>query len=574
VAQIVVGGGTAGLALSTRLSQRLPNSKILVIEAGEEALGEDRINIPGRKGSTLGTKYDWNFTTVAQDGAGGRVLAQNRGKVLGGTSALNLLTYDRASEREYDGWKEVGNPEWGWDSFVKRMQKSENFTSANSQFYSGAEDVGRNGPIRGTINRFIPSHQNAWIPTVKSLGIPENKHSFNGDLIGVFYSPSSINPTHYTRSYSANEYLPLAGTNLKVLPQTRVAKVNFEKLGSSYKATGVTLQDGSVLKAKKEVILSCGSFQSPGLLEASGIGRADILSAANITKLIDLPGVGENLQDHIRVQSSYQLKDNYTSFDILRYNQTFAAEQLQLWRDDKLSMYDYTGSAYAFMNWAQAGNDSSALLAAARAAVGTSTAPADVKHLAWLSDPKVPQLEVIMSDGYTGVKGYPATGTPLYGKGFFALIAAVMHPLSRGSVHINPADPLGKPVIDPNYLSNEYDLKAAIAGIKKCRQIAQTKPLADVWVAEYEPGLDAVKTDEEWRAYVLANTLSIYHPVGTCAMLPKAKGGVVDSKLKVYGTKNLRVVDASIIPVLISAHIQTAVYGIAEMAADMITEDQ
>jgi choline dehydrogenase-like flavoprotein len=544
--------------------------KILVIEAGEEALSEDRINIPGRKGSTLGTKYDWNFTTVAQPGAGGRVLAQNRGKVLGGTSALNLLTYDRASEHEYNGWEEVGNPGWGWNSFVTKMQRSENFTSANSQFYTGSEDVGTTGPIRGTINRFIPSHQDAWIPTVKSLGIPENKHSFNGDLLGVFYSPSSINPTHYTRSYSASEYLPLAGSNLKVMTQTRVAKVNLEKSGMSYKATGVTLQDGTVFKAKKEVILSCGSFQSPGMLEASGIGRADVLSAANITKLIELPGVGENLQDHIRIQSSYQLKDNYTSFDILRYNQTFAAQQLQLWRDDQFSMYDYTGSAYTFMNWAQAGNDSAALLAAAQAAVGTSTAPADVKHLAWLSDPTVPQLEVIMSDGYTGVKGYPAPGAPLYGKGFFSLLAAVMHPLSRGSVHINPADPLGKPIINPNYLSNDYDLKAAIAGIKMCRRIAQTAPLADVWVSEYEPGLDTVNTDEEWRAYALANTLSIYHPVGTCAMLSKAKGGVVDSKLKVYGTTNLRVVDASVIPVLISAHIQTSVYGIAEMAADII----
>ncbi len=177
-----------------------------------------------------------------------------------------------------------------------------------------------------------------------------------------------------------------------------------------------------------------------------------------------------------------------------------------------------------------------------------------------------------MSDGYTGVKGYPAVNTTLYGKGFFSLIAAIMHPFSRGTVHINASNPLGKPLIDPRYLSNEYDLQAAIAAIKKCRQIALTPPIRDVWVSEYEPGLNNVNTDAEWRDFVLNTALTIYHPVGTCSMLPKRDGGVVDSKLKVYGTENLRVVDASIIPVLISAHMQTAVYGIAEMAAEIIID--
>jgi choline dehydrogenase-like flavoprotein len=194
------------------------------------------------------------------------------------------------------------------------------------------------------------------------------------------------------------------------------------------------------------------------------------------------------------------------------------------------------------------------------------------KHLEWMSDPTVSQLETIFSDGYTGVKGYPAVGTPLYGKDFFSLIAAIMHPLSRGSVHINPTNPQGNPIIDPNYLGNEYDIQAAIAAVKKNRQIALTPPLRDIWVDEYEPGLNNVNTDAEWRDFVLNTTLSIYHPCGTCAMLPKKDGGVVDSKLKVYGTTNLRVVDASIMPVLISAHLQTAVYGIAEMAAKFIIE--
>ncbi|PMD45980.1 GMC oxidoreductase [Hyaloscypha variabilis F] len=568
---IIVGGGTAGVALSTRLSQGLPDSKILLIEAGPAAFDELGINVPGKKGSTLGTQYDWNFTTIPQPALKNRVLAQNRGKVLGGSSALNLLTYDRASASEYDGWGEVGNPGWDFDTFEDMMDRAENFTSADTEWYDDDNDgINTDGPVRGTINRFIPAHQNGWVPTLNSLGIETNKEYMSGNPLGVMYSSSSIDPTHYNRSYSANAYLPLAGPRLTVMTDTTVLKVNLKQDHHGYYATGVTLANGTVINATQEVILSAGSFQSPGLLELSGIGNKTVLAAAGIEQLIELPGVGENLQDHIRIQTSYQVKENYTSFDILRYNTTYATEQLQLWFEGKYSIYDYTGSAYSFMTWKQAIGNDSTLRALAQAAVGSSKHPADTKKLEWLSDPTIPQLEVIMSDGYTGVKGYPAIGTALYGKGFFSLLAAVMHPLSRGTVHINSSDPLGKPIIDPNYLSNGYDLQAAIAAIKKCRQIATTPPLSDVWDSEYEPGLENVNTDAEWKDFVLNTTLTIYHPVGTCAMLPRMDGGVVDPKLKVYGTRNLRVVDASIIPVLISAHMQTAVYGIAEMAADII----
>lgn len=519
----------------------------------------------------VGTKYDWNFTTTPQKGLKNRIVPQTRGHVLGGSSAINLLTYDRAAAREYDAWGEVGNPGWGWKTFLQAMKRSENFTSKNTQYYGDA-GVNTKGPVRGTINRLIPPHQAAWIPTMKSLGLELNREYLGGNILGVSYSSSSIDPTHYNRSYSANAYLPLAGPKLTVLTDKSVAKVNLKADGRGYRATGVTLKDGKILTAKQEVILSAGSLQSPGLLELSGIGNKTILEQAGIKQLINLPGVGENLQDHLRIQSSYQLKDDITSFDILRYNATFAAEQLELWFDGKVSLWDYTGSAYSFLNWKQAVGDDSNFRELARAAVGSSTSPASKKHLEWLSDPDIPQLEVIMSDGYTGLKGYPAIGSTLYEKGFFTLIAAIMHPLSQGSVHINASNPLGKPIIDPKYLSNEYDVQAVITAIKKNREIALTPPLRDIWVSEYEPGLDKVNTDEEWREFALNTTVSIYHPVGTVAMLPKKDGGVVDSKLKVYGTTNLRVVDASIIPVLISAHMQTAAYGIAEMAANFIID--
>jgi choline dehydrogenase-like flavoprotein len=333
------------------------------------------------------------------------------------------------------------------------------------------------------------------------------------------------------------------------------------------------LQDGTIISARREVVLSAGSIQSPGLLELSGIGSQAVLSNAGIDQIINLPGVGENLQDHVRYQASYQLKDNFTSFDKLKYNSTYAAAQLALWRANQISEYDYTGSGYSYLNWHQVvGNLSATLNSLAQKVVLSLGSVVDQKKLQFIGSPLSPQVEIIFSDGYTGVKGYPAVGAPLYGKGFFTLIGVVMHPLSRGNIHITSSDIDVKPQIDPQYLSNEYDVQAAIEAVKYCRKIATSGPLSSAWVTEYEPGT-AVQTDDDWRQYVLNTTLSIYHPVGTCAMLPQKNGGVVSPQLIVYGTTNLRVVDASIIPVLPSAHIQTAVYGIAERAARFIIQN-
>jgi choline dehydrogenase-like flavoprotein len=257
---------------------------------------------------------------------------------------------------------------------------------------------------------------------------------------------------------------------------------------------------------------------------------------------------------------------------------SFTAEQLALWRAGEYSMFDYTGSGYMFANWSQAigASEASNLKSLATQAVGSSSSVVDETKLSFLNNGAVPQVEVIFSDGYTGVKGYPAPMAPLYGKGFFSLISAVMHPLSHGNVHIRTSDVNDNPVLNPNYLSNEYDIQAAIAAIKYTRKIANTAPLSDVWVAEYEPGLAAVPetgNDAQWRDFVLNTTLSIFHPTGACDMMPERKGGVVNPSLVVYGTKNLRVVDASVMPLLVSGHIQTAVYGIAERAAEMIIKD-
>jgi choline dehydrogenase-like flavoprotein len=351
--------------------------------------------------------------------------------------------------------------------------------------------------------------------------------------------------------------------------------VNLDKHGDEYVATGVTFVNGTVITACREVIISAGTLKSPPLLELSGIGNTSLLEEAGIEALIDLPGVGENLQDHPRIQAAYQRKDNYTSFGRLKYDKDYAAKQKQLYDANQLSAYDYAASAYSYQNWTSiVGKAREAeLVGIAKSVAADYNSVVDDKKLQWLTDStlsaSVAETEFLLSDGYSGLKGYPKTGDPLYGKGFTTIFAALMHPLARGHVHINTTDIAADPVYNPAFASNEYDLKALVELSKYIRRIATTAPFPGIWVDEYEPGLD-VDTDEEWEDFVKSNVNTFYHPVGTCAMLPRKDGGVVDSVLKVYGTRNLRVVDATVIPVLVSAHPQTGICGIAERAAMLI----
>lgn len=553
--------------MASRLSVDLPDFCILVIEAGPAAWEDEKINIPGRKGSTLGGPYDWNFTTVAQPDAEGRTFNINRGKVLGGSSALNLMTWDRGAKADYDAWEELGNEGWNWENFIAAMEAVETFK--NDSRY-GSEGVGYEGPIQSTINRIIPEHQEGFIPALEGLGVPENRESLGGDPLGVMTQPSNIRASNYTRSYSPT-YLSIAGPNLHIRTSTTVSKVSTCGKSGNLTANGVYIGD-DLIKARHEVILSAGSVQSPQLLELSGIGQKDPITAAGIEHIHTLPGVGENLQDHLRIQTSYYLNDDVASFDDLRVNTTLAAQELSLWRSNQKSLYDYTGSGYTYMTWEQAlGAQGAQNMTTLAHQSANKTNPVDAKKLSYLTtalNSSVPELEVIFSDGYTGVRGVPVPANS--STRFFSLIAVVQHPFARGSVHLNASSPAGKPVIDPNYLSNPYDLHAAAQAAKYARRIAETPSLRKFWRDEYEPGLEAVQSDEEWLQFARETTLSIFHPMGTCAMGRVEEDGVVDAELRVHGVRGLRVVDASVIPVQPSAHIQTMVYGIAEIAAKKI----
>ncbi|KAJ4286617.1 hypothetical protein N0V88_007906 [Collariella sp. IMI 366227] len=441
-------------------------------------------------------------------------------------------------------------------------------SESKSEDFTGKPDNDRHGyagPIRNYYNRVLYPVLETWLPTMSMLGININdRRSLSGDPIGAMFQPTNIDETKHTRSYAASSYLPLAGKNLVVKTNTQIAKVNMVKRSATqYQAIGVTLPDGQIVKARKEVILSAGSIQSPGLLELSGIGQPAVVKAAGVMPVISLPGVGENYQDHIRMSNTYQLKDGVKSFDNLIYNNAGvnATGELQKWVDGERSLYEYTTAAYGFTNWDQLGL-APQMKNLARRLFGSSTNVIDAKKLQLLDNAKVPSVEYIHEANYIGINGYK-------GGNFFTLFSTVMHPFSRGSVHIDPKDPRGKPVIDAKYMGNEYDHRALVEAGRFARKIANTEPLRSLWKAETEPGED-VQTDEQWFAFAKKAMGIFYHPVGTCAMLPRRDGGVVDPELRVYGTTNLRVVDNSIIPIIPTGHIQTAAYGIAEVAAAKI----
>ncbi|KAL8359219.1 hypothetical protein RB601_007985 [Gaeumannomyces tritici] len=591
---IIVGGGTAGAALATRLSQGLPSASILLLEAGP-AEPDDTINIPGFGGRSWGGRFDWNLTSVEQAELGGRKITHPRGRILGGSSALNLMVWDHGSVQEYDAWEELGNPGWNWGSMYPAMLRAHNFTRFPGTY--GDEGVGFGGPVQTTIPPTQPESMRLFFAqTFNAAGVPSNPESLGGNPIGAMRQPRTIDARTWTRSTSASGYLPLAGPNLKVQANSPVAKLDLRRRGAAgpraardkespplLEASGVTLADGTRLRARREVVLAAGAFHSPALLEASGIGQAGVLAAAGVPQLLELPGVGENLQDHILVNNVYQLADGFKSLDQIRYNATYAAEQLDLYRAGRPSALREPGSAIAFATWAQAADGpgrAARLAALAGEAAAAASASVVVKKKAAMiqaAGPTNPESEGIWSDSYTGAKGYPQAGSPLYGRDFFSLLSGVMQPLSVGSVHLRPGEPSPtRPAIDPRYLSARYDLAAVVEGSRFMRRVAGTQPLRSGVVAEAEPGLDLLgpdATDAQWEAWARQTMSTIFHPAGSCAMLPRRDGGVVDPALRVYGTANLRVVDASVMPLLVSGHIQSAVYGIAERAAEIIIKD-
>lgn len=571
---VVVGGGLAGLTVAARLSED-PDVTVAVIEAGQDIYGahESRFLTPSAVlyDSFLNTEYDWKYVTTAQAGLNQRTTPWARGKVLGGSSSVNSMYMVRASSREFNSWGSlIGAPElWGWDSMFAAMKKSEDFQEPVQAVRDVVPSLkwnpashGTGGNIKtGWPGKSYPFVQ-SFLTAVSNTGTPINDDPDAGDNWGAYLATSAINAQNWHRSSSRTGYLdPIdtERTNIHVLTGHQATKVLLDTSDpNSVKATGVQYAPDAnspllTVNAAKEVIVSGGTINSPQLLQHSGIGDAAQLTPLGIKSAVDLPGVGHNVQDHVSAALLYPPKDP---------NQQPPAK---ITGDAVTDSFVQSAIAYINLTTLVGAAEAGAVLSDARAEVSAAISAAgvpDAVKQAWnatsssqvdnVYDSPVGLVEILLADIFGTVN----------------IQVALQQPLSRGSILVTSADPFTAPAINPNYLTQDVDLRLLREGHKLARRIGEA--MTDVLGAESQPGAAAVTDDAGWDGFIRQNAGTEYHPSSSCSMLPREKGGVVDKNLLVYGTSNLRVIDASIAPTSVSAHLMTATYGIAEIGADII----
>jgi choline dehydrogenase len=522
---IIVGAGSAGCVLANRLTAD-GRHKVLLLEAG----GRDSnpwIHIPiGYSRLFKDQNVNWMYETEPQPEFGGRRVFQPRGKVLGGSSSINGLVYIRGQKQDYDLWRQLGNPGWAYDDVLPYFRRSEDQQH-------GADDWhGAGGPIAVSDQNETHPLCDAFIAAGVQSGWPRND-DFNGSAqegIGYFQTTSR----NGFRCSTASGYLKPARRrpNLRVETHAHATRILFE----GRTATGVEFtQHGRLRRADAagEVILSGGAINSPQLLELSGIGGADVLRAHGIPVVHDAPMVGENLQDHLQVRIVLRSKQRVT------------------WNDQTASL---AGRAKLALRYA--------LFRKGPIAVSAGYAGAFFKTREELEVPDIQVHFLLFSTDRMGEKLHSFPG--------FSASVCQLRPESRGTIHIESADPFRPPSIRPNYFSAPADREVNVAGLKKLRAMLQAEALESYVEAEVHPGPD-VTGDAALLDYCRKAATTIYHPASTCAMGPEPDA-VVAPDLKVNGVDRLRVVDASVMPRLISGNTNAPVIMIAEKAADMILE--
>ncbi|KAL9595816.1 MAG: hypothetical protein Q9179_004838 [Wetmoreana sp. 5 TL-2023] len=596
---LIIGGGTAGLVVATRLAE---NKDIVVgiLEAGLTAYDEPGINVPGRFCEMLGTDYDWQFATVPQPGFNGRSLPWPRGKVLGGTSALNIMTWNRACKEDYDAWEELGNTGWGWDDMLPFFKKSERLyeSDAEDQFvnhsYFERKFHGFDGPVHTSYPALYGTSHQYWHGSLHSLGVETNRSHFSGSNIGAWTSLTSVEPSRMERSYSATAYYrPNAGKpNLVLLTGATVQEVLLQSDKGAWIARGArfTYQGQEhVVHTEGEVIVCAGSVQSPQLLELSGIGNPEVLEDAGVQVKVENSAVGENLQDHPLTCMIYEIEPSIPTIESLRTDPSAAKVADQEYQTSRTGLRTTLPASVAYLPFshylppddlAQLGHSMLASAPTTKSAIQRSKRDSILLRR-FTHEQNLGQIEYNFD-----LSNY----SPFYrsepGKRYATMMQMLQYPFSTGSIHVPPtqkeegrrATVEDKPVIDPKYYEGrggEIDLQMVAKAQRFGDRIVRTKPLAGIVVKRVCPPERDDGEEEDFTDWVRDHTVTDWHPVGTCAMGGKGVGDgyVVDERLRVHGVKGLRVVDASIVPLQISAHLQATVYAIGEKGASMILED-